>query len=404
MMERIENAKIPDFKNLIKIGDLEWFEGPLLSHFMSPDKTDYLFYWADVCETVEFEKWIVIPTNEYLIDSYLEKQISLKEIILKATNGISFSVEVNKYLDYRNVFAFYIDTIDPDYLPDDDCYHDFEVRDYSSITYLSKKNESGVLEIKISGGDIKRAEMKFSNYSDALDRLKTIFNGLTNDFVDYVESMFFSSKLNSFERQLLQQKSSFDIFVEKSGSFKIYLKPQSKQIQLQSGSKEYTDEFANEMLMLMASGLHNNIEVFEHFEKLYNTDILDKYLSLARFIKTNQYDLDFVWYNSNTGYRKIDKILKQDADMIIQNVVSYKTKPPREISKTGRFRMLDVKTGSFAFINSEDENDVVDGRYGGTNKEPLIQIKFDKIYSINLEISFDTNGKEKKYLKSFQEI
>ena len=37
-----------DFSKLIKVADLIYYDGPLLSHYVSNKGENYLFYWVDV--------------------------------------------------------------------------------------------------------------------------------------------------------------------------------------------------------------------------------------------------------------------------------------------------------------------------------------------------------------------
>ena len=46
-MKTIKGFEIQfDFSSFKKIADLIFFEGPLLSHYVSSKGDDYLFYWA----------------------------------------------------------------------------------------------------------------------------------------------------------------------------------------------------------------------------------------------------------------------------------------------------------------------------------------------------------------------
>jgi len=59
-----------DFGKLTKVSDLIYFDGPLLSHYMSSKGENYLFYWVDVDET--YNRWMVVRTDIITIQQYLE--------------------------------------------------------------------------------------------------------------------------------------------------------------------------------------------------------------------------------------------------------------------------------------------------------------------------------------------
>ena len=46
-----------DFSKLIKVADLIYYDGPLLSHYVSNKGENYLFYWVDVDN--EYNRWVV---------------------------------------------------------------------------------------------------------------------------------------------------------------------------------------------------------------------------------------------------------------------------------------------------------------------------------------------------------
>ena len=58
-----------DFSKLIKVADLIYYDGPLLSHYVSNKGENYLFYWVDVDN--EYNRWVVIRTDIFSIQQYL---------------------------------------------------------------------------------------------------------------------------------------------------------------------------------------------------------------------------------------------------------------------------------------------------------------------------------------------
>ncbi|MDR2943648.1 MAG: hypothetical protein LBU81_00910 [Methanosarcinales archaeon] len=398
-MKPIEGAPLPDFSSLLKVGDMEWFEGPLLSHYISSDKEDFVFYWADLGQNSGFERWIVIPTTEYLIDIYLDKRITLRDFMLKALGGIAYSVEIDKFSNYVNSFAFYIHAIDPDYLPEAGLYHDFESRNYSRTMYLSKKNEIGILELNITGDNIKRGVISLSQFNGILGKIETLINKIASEYIENNLNIYYNeNEINPATRNTLFNKSHFEVLATAPGSFKIYLKPISKQIQI-SGNHEFTDEFTSEFLNLLSSGIYNDINIFKHYDNSYKVDILSNYLNFAKYLTSSKVNIDFSWFNSNTKFRESKQITMENCNKIIQNVIAYKTRDSRKFTASGYFTSLNVKTGQFTF-NLDDEN-AYKGRYVENDKSPLKQIQFDKNYSASLESIYDKNGDEKIILRGF---
>jgi hypothetical protein len=403
MMERIDGIKIPDFKKFEKIRDLIWFDGPLVSHFISPEDTDYVFYWSDLDKDKGIDKWIITPVNEHTIERYIERQVTLKDLMLGTLNGIAFSADVDKNHNYCEVYAFSIDTIDPSYLPEDDTYNDFEIIDYRTVSNLSRKNEIGILEMKITGATVKRGAMELSQFIKALGKVEDILNKIAPD---YVENTLRRDRriedISQNARHALYEQSHFEILTPVASSFKIFLKPLSQTIGIDNG-REFTDMFTDEFLNLFQNSMDNNIPGLEHYDASYRTDILGDCIALAKLIKSDRLNLDFSWYNSNTGYKRRNLIKNEDSDKIIQNIISYKTRESKKFKVSGYFTSLNVNSGYFTFYLDKD-TPPFKGYYSKGDKTPLKQIKFDKNYSASLESIYDKEGDEKITMSDFSEI
>ena len=64
-----------DFTNFKKIADLIYFEGPLLSHFVSAKGDDYLFYWVDSDD--KDNRWLVLRVNIASLQKYITREATL---------------------------------------------------------------------------------------------------------------------------------------------------------------------------------------------------------------------------------------------------------------------------------------------------------------------------------------
>ncbi|WNY25919.1 DUF6575 domain-containing protein [Methanolapillus millepedarum] len=158
MMNPVENIKIPNFQIFEKKADLIYYDGPLLSHLISPAGEDYIFYWVDVNE--KYNKWIVFQTTPSQIEEYLNKKISLRQFMFDCLEGIAYSIDIDNNIDYHNVFAFNINTILPEYLPTEDSYHVFEVREYPA----RKKTDENVNYVRNEHEKIQQVREEDSDY------------------------------------------------------------------------------------------------------------------------------------------------------------------------------------------------------------------------------------------------
>ena len=124
-MRVIEGYNIKyDFSGFRKIADLIYFEGPLLSHYVSGKGDDYLFYWVDRDDSDN--RWLVLRVSLADLQKYVGKSMTLRELIKHPNDGYLYSVDVNDDVNYHNVKLVQPSSLPEEYLPEMDSYYAFE--------------------------------------------------------------------------------------------------------------------------------------------------------------------------------------------------------------------------------------------------------------------------------------
>lgn len=124
-MRKIEGYDIQyDFSGFKKMADLITFDGPLLSHYVSPKGDDYLFYWVD--RDNQDNRWLVLRVSLASLQKYIGKELTLLELIENPNDGYLYSVDVDNNIQYHNVKLVQSSAIPEDYLPEADSYYEFE--------------------------------------------------------------------------------------------------------------------------------------------------------------------------------------------------------------------------------------------------------------------------------------
>ncbi len=113
-----------DFSTFKKIADLIFFEGPLLSHYVSSKGEDYLFYWVDSDE--KDNRWLVLRVGLPNLQKYMAKDISLRELIESPNDGYLYSVDIDNNINYHDVKLVQPADLPAEYLPTVDSYYEFE--------------------------------------------------------------------------------------------------------------------------------------------------------------------------------------------------------------------------------------------------------------------------------------
>ena len=130
MVVEIKGIKLDTFplKNLTKVADLIYFDGPLLSHFKNEYGDNYFYYWCDVNEN--FNRWLIFRVADKSLNGYLSGAISLRELIEKPSDGFVYLVDIDDDLEFHNLQM--VQDLSDDYLPEADSYFD---RSLSEIDY-----------------------------------------------------------------------------------------------------------------------------------------------------------------------------------------------------------------------------------------------------------------------------
>lgn len=124
-MKRIKGFDIQfDFSNFKKIADLIYFDGPLLSHYVSSKGDDYLFYWVDR-DSLD-NRWLVLRVSLASLQRYMAKELSLRELIENPNDGYLYCVDVDDTICYHDVVLVQPADLPDEYLPESDSYYAFE--------------------------------------------------------------------------------------------------------------------------------------------------------------------------------------------------------------------------------------------------------------------------------------
>lgn len=122
----INTAHKLNVSNLVRIGDLSYFEGPVLALFEEVDTGNfYLFDWVD--RDKKSNRWLIYNVLPEDLLQYLNKEIShlalFKNRAKKSVHYIDIDNQNNSFRDYD---AFELTQIPKNYLPNQNNFFDLE--------------------------------------------------------------------------------------------------------------------------------------------------------------------------------------------------------------------------------------------------------------------------------------
>lgn len=145
-MEKLDGVQLSglDFKPL-KMGDLLYHEGPLLSHFVDEENPSnhYFYKWSDSDDTAH--RWMIFKVTERDLSDFFQLKTTLLDIIRH--NTFVYFIDWASDLAVRQVILVAAANIPPKYLPlvgsgfDETGYEDYALELKSNVsTYRSILN------------------------------------------------------------------------------------------------------------------------------------------------------------------------------------------------------------------------------------------------------------------------
>ena len=377
------NFQISD---LIKVSDLIYFDGPLLSLYVSRKGENYLFYWVDVDD--EYNKWMFIRVDVHTLKEYLDKKISLYQLIVNSNDGLVRFVDINNNIDYHNIKAVPIGDIPDDYLPEQDSYYEYEPVDNFDLLSLSLRTQTGLLELHLSGGNIQYGSIPFSKFTETIGKIEEIRSLLAEGFTKDRREEFKVLKIKGEENGLnnkvptvrtIKMNTEFEYNYALAGSFRVVLKPQNTQMNI--GEKSLTDEFAAELVSFIKSGLKK--ESILHYANKYNQSLIKKYSDLIDYLNKQNENFTIKWINALNHEFHEGKIRYIDTNKIIHNLQVFKFDEVEELEIIGKFSAVNIKNGRYNFESTES-NEKSSGYLDKNTKEHSRTISFSKLYKLKI--------------------
>jgi hypothetical protein len=106
---------------LHKLGDLLYYEGPILSWFKDDLQHNYLFYWIDYNQSSN--RWLIWKVSDENIYYYLNGHVSLRDLILVEDKDFVFIVDIDDNLSFTKAFPLAIRHVRPELLPAEKSYY-----------------------------------------------------------------------------------------------------------------------------------------------------------------------------------------------------------------------------------------------------------------------------------------
>lgn len=366
---------------LTKVSDLIYFDGPFLSHYVHKSGDNYLAYWVD-CDD-EFQRWLVFRVGITSLQKYVDKKMSLLDVIRQLDDGLVYLVDVDVDGKVITPKILFLSQLPEDYFPDADSFYDFSMERKSDVESLSLANNSGLFEIHFTGADVKYGNMPFDKYTKCLQKIEDLRHCCADSFVKKVKATEAYKHLKSEDKGRvlydLRLNTNFQYVYSLAGSVRVLLRPQNLQTSFEQTS---ADDFAKELIRLFKSGF--DVEQLREYAREYGQEALVKFNELLDLLQKNNVDLEISWTNTKQNVYVGQKICKTDKKRILENL-SQSIETTQELSFQGRFYSLNTKNGDFSFESIGNEVVKVAGKFDKNIIGIIQTLTFEQTYEITVE-------------------
>ncbi|RFM31232.1 DUF6575 domain-containing protein [Chitinophaga silvisoli] len=370
---------------LRKVSDLIYYEGPLLSHFKNKYGDNYLFYWVD--NNDNFNRWLVFRVYERFINSYIERSITLKELILSTLDEFLYSIDIDNNLDYKNIQLVKINDLPASYLPKPDSKYNFKpIPSDSLIEGMLSVNSSGLLEASFSKSSIVGyGTMHLEAFSPLIYHMNEISNGLGESYYKLKSDNVVPNEKHGKKKKLLKNEvlsnTMFELIGFMPGSFKLILKPINTQSVL-PGEKTEVDNYCDFFLKFIQASYEYSTLI--EYINLINKDVITHYEKFLKNIQLFKLEFKLAWVNNSSMTRLEQVINYKSAPKIIDNINRLEYQNSSEFNMIGRFLEINLKTKHYTFQSIADDKAESKGYFDDLLKEGLILIKFNQYYEVKI--------------------
>jgi hypothetical protein len=139
-----------NMSDLINIGDLMYFDGPLMSLFMTKNKAHfYIFDWVNSNE--QFNQWIAYQVPLSQVSKFMDGTLSHRDLMRYSLHNEFTLIDIDDDLNYYQRIPLTFEALPISYLPKENTY--FSIKncpDFNAlqtlISAVSSKNKLKELE------------------------------------------------------------------------------------------------------------------------------------------------------------------------------------------------------------------------------------------------------------------
>lgn len=101
--------------NIRKKGNIFAHDGPILSHFVSDDGSDYFMFWVD--QDKVSNRWLLFFVSKENLKRYFNAAMSLRELVFLNQKDFVYFIDIDSNVDYKNIIRKAVKDFPMEYAP-----------------------------------------------------------------------------------------------------------------------------------------------------------------------------------------------------------------------------------------------------------------------------------------------
>jgi hypothetical protein len=405
--------------SLERVGDLMFYEGPLMSILKDNLGNAYLQDWVDSDE--KNNRWLIYQISLSQLNDYITNKTSHFSLVNNPTNDIVFVVDKNSKGIIEKCLVCSPNRLPYEYLPDTNIEFEKEdsrglknIIEFFELDSLIKKTDSKVFDIlkeaKKSNEELINIHIKSSNrkvsygkiYSSILGKILLNYSNLNSatalNIYDNTAKIPKEDRPRRKKGELnnIKQLGELEFVYAKAASFSVFLRPISKQTELfdnQTSSEKITQTIFN---LFEAS---KDLDKLNEYKSTLNEGMLNSYNTFLKEIKEDDISINVQYANPENELIIKDSFSSSSAKTILNNLNSLEFENTKDIKIKGNFKALDSISKTFK-IESFD-GDVYSGKFSKQLEQGIFKFNLQDYYQVTVQINETKKSGTKKMTEKY---
>ncbi len=408
-MEKINGNLLSDypFSHAEKVSDLLYYDEPILSHYVFMNK-NFLHYLIDFDD--DFSRYLIFQVTEYELFRFLNRIISLRDILIQSSNDFMFQYIVDYNFDGNgSTYQITLGNLQEKYLPNTDSL--FDLANIENVYYKSLQNkyqETYYIEKLRENAYYLKLEPNNGHYDTSLGilELSKLLNLVSESFRNFTKIDFYKSFMskipdkNKLKRMYNKLKEYTDPrAVEFNyGSFEIGLsidkvlkKGVAETKDIQEWLEDVEEKYRENVLEVNYDD-EVQIDAIIEQNNYSQEEINEIYRPIINITKNSNYTFEYK-NSKETKFRKI----KSNNKIVIDKLTKPDSKSNKKDIKLPEFEYVNIIIPKEKGKNTTTRIKLENTLFNTTNSFTLNNDSFSQYgfkYDVNMEIEVNLSSKD----------